>query len=533
MADAINMARFAVHDFELKSDVLHANPFDVTLSATFTHDAGTVLNVPGFYDGHGTWRIRFGPTKEGTWRGVVISDDPNLNDPGELVVQCVPNENTHIRGRVKVDEARPHRFCFEDGSVCVPLGFEWDWMTAYHQVHGGGETPERDNPNFDAAVDLLCEHGFNYVMANLYAHYYHRTEVSERTEAYLYQRPELYPFGGTNDAPDHTRLNVAFFQDFDRAIDVLHQRGVILHLMMQVQNKKVNWPAWWSAEDDLFWHYVVARYQAYSNVIWDVSKETYNLLHRSGSHHYALSRIALIRKQDGYGNLITAHDTERESWGKETVVDAACDFVSDQVKFSGTVDGWELASADKLNREAIRRWRNVNKPYLNMEYGYEVGNPPLAAPIPKMTVSGETMLLWTWALYVGGAYANYYYCNTSWDIVRFDPMPESWARFRYLVDFLALMDLNALVPDNDFVDRGMCSAEVGKQYFVFLPEGGHTQIDLSAVVSETNLQVVWMDIWTGERLEQDVDELKFNTNLKNPLSNINATCAIYLSVRTD
>lgn len=529
----MNVARFDVHDFELQSDLSYENPFHVALSATFTHASGTTLNVPGFYDGNGTWRIRFGPTKEGAWHGVVASDDPNLRGTDALVVTCVPNENERIHGRVRVDDAASHRFRFEDGSACVPLGFEWDWMTAYHQVHGVGQSSDRDNPSFDAAVDLLCESGFNYVMANLYAHYYHRTEVSDRTEHYLYQRPEHGPFKGTNDEPDHSRLNVHFFQDFDRAIDVLHQRGVILHLMVQVQNKKVNWPAWWSAEDGLFWHYVVARYQAYSNMIWDVSKETYNLLNRSGSHHYALSRIALIRKHDGYGNLITAHDTERESWGKETVVDAACDFISDQVKFGGTVNGWEMASADKLNREAVRRWRNVDKPYLNMEYGYEVGNPPLAAPIPKMTVSGETMLLWTWALYVGGAYANYYYCNTSWDIVRFDPVPESWAGFRYLVDFLNLMDLNALVPDNDFVDAGMCSVEPGKQYFVFLPEGGNTQIDLSVVKSEAHVVGVWMDIWTGERVAQDIDDLKFTTNLKNPLTNGQAPCAIYLSVKAD
>ncbi|MBT4136276.1 MAG: DUF5060 domain-containing protein [Candidatus Latescibacteria bacterium] len=528
---SIQIARFEVHNFELPSDTVHENPFAVQLSATFTHASGVTLKVPGFYDGNGVWQIRFSPTLEGAWRGVVASDDAILAGVGDLFVACLPNENTRVHGRLVVDEKTPHRFLFEDGSVCIPLGFEWDWMTAYHQVHGGEETVDRENPTFDEAVDLLCDGGFNYVMANLYAHYYHRTEISERTENYLYQRPEHYLFDGTNDDPDHTRLNVGFFQMFDRAVAALHERGVVLHLMIQVQNKKVNWPEWLSDEDDQFWAYVIKRYQAYSNVIWDISKETYNLLNRSGSHDYALSRIALIREVDGYGNLITAHDTERESWGKETVVDAACDFVSDQVKFGGTVEGWEMASAYKLNREAVRRWRNIEKPYLNMEYGYEVGEPPLAAPIPKMTMSGETMLLWTWALYVGGAYANYYYCNTSWDINRFYPIPESWTRFRFLTDFLTLMDFNCLVPDNDYVDRGMCSAEPGKQYFVFLPEGGNTQIDLSTIESGANVSVVWMDIWTGERVEEDVADLKFTTGLGNPLSNSDAPCVFYLNVK--
>jgi hypothetical protein len=168
-----------------------------------------------------------------------------------------------------------------------------------------------------------------------------------------------------------------------------------------------------------------------------------------------------------------------------------------------------------------------------MEYGYEEGDPPLATPIPKMTVSGQTMLLWTWALYAGGAYPNYYYCNTSWDVVRFYPVPPSWARFRFLADFLSLMDLNGLIPDNEYVNSGMCSAEPGQQYFVFLPEGGHAQIDLSAVKPATQLSGLWMDILTGEHVEQRIEDFSFTTGLTNPLSRLDAPCGLYLKVRTD
>lgn len=90
-----------------------------------------------------------------------------------------------------------------------------------------------------------------------------------------------------------------------------------------------------------------------------------------------------------------------------------------------------------------------------------------------------------------------------------------------------------MFPDNEYVNVGMCSAEPGKQYFVFLPEGGNTQIDLSAVKPDAQVVGLWMDIWTGERVEQQVDELKFTTDLKNPLSHLDTPCALYLSVRTD
>src|SRR4051812_15335631 len=47
----------------------NGNPFlDVQLSADFTSDAPTATaNVSGFYDGTGTYRVRFMPTSEGRW----------------------------------------------------------------------------------------------------------------------------------------------------------------------------------------------------------------------------------------------------------------------------------------------------------------------------------------------------------------------------------------------------------------------------------------------------------------------------------
>jgi len=56
-----------------------------------------------------------------------------------------------------------------------------------------------------------------------------------------------------------------------------------------------------------------------------------------------LSRVQLIREEDAHQNLVTAHDTESESWGRSTELDDACDSITDQVKFSDTVEGWQSA----------------------------------------------------------------------------------------------------------------------------------------------------------------------------------------------
>ena len=63
------------------------NPFvDVDIAARFSLDVGDGgrdhhLSVPGFYDGDGTYRIRFMPTRPGTWRYRTTSNVPDTTAP--------------------------------------------------------------------------------------------------------------------------------------------------------------------------------------------------------------------------------------------------------------------------------------------------------------------------------------------------------------------------------------------------------------------------------------------------------------------
>ena len=292
----------------------------------------------------------------------------------------------------------------------------------------------------------------------------------------------------------------------------------------------MNWPGRRSWEDDDFWRYVVARYQAFCNIIWDVSKETFNLAKISPNHAYALSRMDLIRRTDAYRHLVIAHDPDIHSNGRNGAVDAAGDYVSDQVHFAGGYDHESvIRSAWLYNCEAIRRFRTLNKPYINIEYGYERGVEPIK------TIDGgrpwQDLLIWTYALYSGGAYANYYYNNTSWNLVKFTPEPESWKRYRHLRDFLEMMDLGPMVPDNEFVHRGMCLAEQGRQYFIFLPEGGDESVDLTAVGENAAVRCTWMDIFTGKRIQAGLNERNFRTPLANALPDKAHPCAIYVKAQ--
>ena len=67
---------------------------DVDVWADFTHDDGTILRRPAFWDGGCTWRIRFAsPRDDGrwTWRAFSSVVDAGLSGPTGVVV-CAAGE---------------------------------------------------------------------------------------------------------------------------------------------------------------------------------------------------------------------------------------------------------------------------------------------------------------------------------------------------------------------------------------------------------------------------------------------------------
>lgn len=520
--------QYDIYDFLLDSDTIHENAFMVDLFATLEHESGEKIeNIPGFYNGNGKWVIRFSPIKKGRWCGKTTSNDPKLSgiDLGEIL--CVENENPEIHGALQIDPEHPQKFAWTDGTPFVILGFECDWLFSYHQ-----EKPEKCREH----VELINNRGFNYIVMNIYAHVgFSQPDRGKGTviiPGTVYAPSRMYVFGGTNDEPDHTKLNVDFFKDYDKMMSILHEKGIVAHIMIQVQNKRVNWPGRLSAEDDMYWKYVVARYQAFGNVVWDIGKESYNLLKETGSHEYTKNRIDLIRKMDAYDHLVTVHDVEGGSTGRVSEVEEVCDFCSDQI---------HLKDIDRYNREALTKLRIYPKPYLNIEYGYELGAEDLKTYRSGTTVPWKDVLDWTYALYLAGAYPGYYYSNTSWDLIKFEPEPEGWVRYGYLKNVLDSISFNNMTSMNEMVARGYCLADPGKEYLIYLPAGGDAVVDLTAIPSihgergqleGSDAQVTgdWMEIYTGECQQVEIKASGWSTRIENPFDDKSQPCVLVIKL---
>ena len=68
-----------------------------------------------------------------------------------------------------------------------------------------------------ALLDDVAAHGLNHVVMNVYAHDVGWTTEGRGTR-HDYSAPRLWPFGGTNDEPQHERLSPEFFRHLDRVL---------------------------------------------------------------------------------------------------------------------------------------------------------------------------------------------------------------------------------------------------------------------------------------------------------------------------
>ena len=193
-----------------------------------------------------------------------------------------------------IDAANPQHFAYADGTPYFLLAFECDWLFAL------------DDDQAQTLLDQVAAHGFNHVVMNVFAYDVVWPKDATVKPEHNFSKPDVYPFGGSNDDPDFSTLNVAYFQHLDRVIGWLEARGIVAHLMIYVWNKRVNWPKMYSEADNRYFDYVIARYQAFSDLVWDISKEA--LTYGRCDMEYVHERIRRTRRLDAYKRLLTVHD---------------------------------------------------------------------------------------------------------------------------------------------------------------------------------------------------------------------------------
>lgn len=487
------------------------DPFDVSFGAVFTAPDNSQLTLNGFYNGNNEYIIRFSPNAKGSWSYQTFSSVPELSGKND-VVQATENNNPVVHGPVMIDPQSPQKFRFHDNTPYFALAFEIDWLFALDL------TNTADIPNTRKIVEEIKNNGFNQVVMNLYA-YDVKWQVDDDVPAkYNFKEPAISPFEGTNENPDFSTLNVDFFKHLDRVVDHLHKNGIIAHLMIYVWNKEVNWPPMYSKEDNRFFDYVINRYQGYTNIIWDVSKEA--LDYGRCDIPYISERIERIRKSDAYRRLITVHDYEYCSREPDKV-----DFIS--------IQNWR---SDLYSYSLDALLLHNNKPVMNIEHGgYEEG--------PYLSYQGnyinpKVCLIRNYMIAFAGVYSTYYWQNTAWNIVIYDPLESAnvvqkprFDYYKHLNDLFTKYDYNKLMPAKQKPTtnsiRGMDNLSSsgyaltnGIDLFLYLVPPENHQI--AAVVPEPEngiLEAKWFNPFTGEYVNGGSQEWGRWPNFRSPWEN--------------
>lgn len=463
---AVEIPRYGTHDFSFNAAAA-GNPFDTALTGLFEGPGGLRLSVPGFYDGSNTWRIRFSPTAEGKWTMRTSSSLAALDGKTDASIVCIANPHPQIRrGGLRVDPANPHHFIREDGSRHFLLGYESDWLW------GVGE-------EMHTLINQMAARGFNHVLVNIYGH---DTSWSPgKKHQYDFGPPTVFPWEGTNAAPDHSRLNPAFFQHYDSMMRALRDKGIVAHIMLKVYNKKVNWPAKWSADEERYFRYVTARYQGFQNVVWDFAKEAYY-----EKDERLQSRLTdLVRSADAYHRLFTAHDDDLYSWDGE--LNRNLDFRTDQ-------QHTDFAESIAFER-AMRKW-----PVVNSEFGYERGVDKF--PTYRTEHDWEEQLRRGYLVYFAGGYGVYYYHNTAWDVFKPEPEAPGMTRFERIRKILEPLPYWRMEPANELAFGGPCLALRGEVY-AFYVEGARLTANLSQLAGAATAE--WINTWDGRQVPVKVD----------------------------
>lgn len=279
---ASTVEQWGMYEVTLKGPT-NGNPFlDVRFAAKFAQGYDSI-EVPGFYDGDGNYRVRFSPEKQGAWKYETVSSAAQLNGKtGEFAV-TTPSANNH--GQVHVTNT--FHFAYADGTPYKQLG-----TTCYVWTHQPEELQEQ-------TLKTLAASPFNKI----------RFCVFPKRYTWNTNEPVIFPFEGK---PPHTwdfnRPNPKYFQHFEQRILDLQNLGIEADIILFHPYDEDHWgfdrmPA---SADVAYLRYVIARLAASRNVWWSLANEWDFMKKKTEADFVRFGEIVSL--EDPYHRLLGIHN---------------------------------------------------------------------------------------------------------------------------------------------------------------------------------------------------------------------------------
>jgi hypothetical protein len=280
--DARSIEKYSVLELSFLGPA-SGNPFaEVEISAEFSIMNRT-LYCEGFYDGNGTYRIRFMPDAEGKWSYVTKSNVKELNGK-KGIFDCIANSGEN-HGLVKVRNT--YDFGYADGTPFYPLG-----TTCYAWVH----QPES---LVNQTLASLAKTKFNKIRM---------TVMPKDYDVYINNEPPFYPFEGSKEEGwDFSKPNPAFFRNFEQKIIELQKLGIEADIILfhPYDNGHWNLDKMNNEQAEFYLKYLIARIASLRNVWWSMANE-YDIMGKRDEEWEKYFRI--LQTYDPYHHLSSIHN---------------------------------------------------------------------------------------------------------------------------------------------------------------------------------------------------------------------------------
>jgi hypothetical protein len=289
-ASAWAAERWGVWEAELQGPQEGQPYTEVSLSATFTQ-GGRSLDVPGFWDGGKTWRLRFTPTAAGEWRYVTRYsrvDDRGLHQRQGTLQVGPPDKGNPLRlhgGLLKVAADR-RSLTYTDGTPFFWLADTW-WTA-----------PSANTPLavFKTLVDMRLAQGYTVFQAHGYR------SILPATDQF---GPNPAKGVGAFDAFRTNSVEaLQYWRETDRYLAYADEKGMVGAMGFGVATMFDDW-----TQQDLqrLWRYYIARYGAYA-LTFLITQE-YNIGQGTPERHIPkmLALGAFIKATNPYRRAMTIH----------------------------------------------------------------------------------------------------------------------------------------------------------------------------------------------------------------------------------
>lgn len=444
------------------------NPYmEVDLSAIFKKGKQRI-EVPGFYDGNGFYRIRFSPPSQGRWAFQTKSNIPGLSGKKGKFLSIPPTGKNH--GPVKIVDT--FHLQYADSKAYYAVG-----TTAYQWTSVKQSIQEK-------TITTLLDAPFNKIRMCVFP------------KSYIYgnqTEPWRYPYKRQGEMNDFTQPEYAFFQNVDlrikQLLDMEIQADVILFHPYDIWGYSKMGPEF----NKRYVRYMIARISAYRNVWWSLANE------------WDVPEIKNTIDWDGIGTLLQTSDPHQRLRGIHNW------YGSEDHFYDHTKTWITHVSAQTSQFYNAIKWQNqYHKPLLLDEMRYE-GDVPSGWG----NLTGQEMASYFWMAGLSGGYPTHgeTFINPADDSteVRWwakggELVGDSPERIKFFRSVMEQAPINEMTPSivhqsdpKNLKSNVYILSKPGKFYLVYLPSKDQT-LEINLTGTE-NYKLDIMDTWNMSIME--------------------------------